>query len=406
VSRRAFRARTLAFAFVAAGCGLVACSDHPRGADPAEVSTVELVNRCGPSVVAVHFALTSIGPVMDHEEQGAGGSGFVVDQHGRIVTNYHLVAAALADTGAHDGMLGLVPQASLFVSFADDPDKRLPVRVRGANPDFDLALLELVNPEDLPDVHPLPLGDSDKVKAGERAIAIGSPFGLHATVTSGIVSAIKRGRPGLVGIEIPYIQTDAAINPGNSGGPLFNSRGEVIGINNAILASPLGPQAFIGVGFAVPINLLKENMDGLMAGGLSGIAAAISNIASRPRLGVSGALHVDDYPEALRQELGLPEHGVVILDVSPGGPADEAGLIGPLDAVTFGETAFPAGGDVITRANGQAVRRFIDLQQLVLEHEAGDVITLGVWRDGEERRVEVTLELVHAEETKAALDPP
>jgi serine protease Do len=400
------RARALALAVIATVFTLGACSEHPS-ADASEFSTVELVNRCGPSVVAVHFALEKIGPVLDSAEQEAGGSGFVIDDQGLIVTNYHLVAAALADAAlGNNGALGLLPQASLFVSFTSDPDKRLPVRVRGANPDFDLALLELVNPEDMPKVRPLQLGDSDKVKAGERAIAIGSPFGLHATVTSGIVSAIKRGRPGLVGIEIPYIQTDAAINPGNSGGPLFNSRGEVIGINNAILASPMGPQAFIGVGFAVPINLLKENLDGLMAGGLSGVAAAISTITSRPRLGVSGALHVDDYPDALRRELGFPEHGVIILEVSPGGPADAAGLIGPLDAVTFGGYPFPAGGDVITRANGQAVRRFIELQQLVLEHEAGDVITLSVWRDGEERSVEVALDHVIGEETRAAFEAP
>jgi serine protease Do len=298
----------------------------------------------------------------------------------------------------------VAPRASLSVSFADQPEKRFPARVLGANPDFDLALLEVLDRADMPKVRPLALGDSDQVSAGERAVAIGSPFGLHATVTSGIVSAIKRGRPGLVGIEIPFIQTDAAINPGNSGGPLFNGRGEVIGINNAILASPVGPQAFIGVGFAVPINLLKQSMGELLAGGFSGVAAAVATLPGRPRLGLSGAFHVDDYPDSLRQELGFPDHGVVILEVSPGGPAEGAGLAGPLNAVTFGGYPFPAGGDIIIAANGEQVRRFIELQRIVLEHEAGDVITLMVWRDGEVRSVDVVLEVIGGNNVQASAD--
>ena len=386
-------------AFVAALLLSSAYLVEPARAASGQLSTEELVERYGPSVVAVHLTLedVQVHPGMGPQEHTGGGSGFVVDEEGRIVTNFHVVALALEEPDAGTRTLELRDEAKITVSFIDRPDEQLPVRVVGANPDFDLALLELVNPEDRPDVGPLPLGDSDEVRAGEPAIAIGSPFGLHSSVTRGIVSAIERERPGLVGIEIPFIQTDAAINPGNSGGPLFNARGEVIGINNAILAAGAGPRAFIGVGFAVPVNLLHESMDELRAGGLSGVAAAVAELPERPRLGLSAAFTVDDYPPPMRQELDLPDHGIVVTELSPDGPAERAGLNAPTGAVMVGGQAMPVGGDIILAAEGQETRLVIDLQQVVLEHEAGDTLSLRVWHDGQERTVEVTLEVVDAE---------
>jgi len=377
------------------GAGL----QSPAYAATGEISTVEVVSRYGPSVVAVHMMVEGfrIHPTMEPQDYQGGGSGFVVDEEGRIVTNYHVVAAALQEPEPGATELALLPEATITVSFIEDPDRFFPVRVRGANPDFDLALLEIIDPAERPKVGPLPLGDSAGVKAGEKAIAIGSPFGLHSSVTTGVVSAIERERPGLIGIDIPFIQTDAAINPGNSGGPLFNARGEVIGINNAILAAGAGPGAFLGVGFAVPVNLLKESMDALVAGGLSGVAAALAELPDRPRLGLSAALSVEDYPRSLRRELNLPAHGIVVTDISPGGPADRAGLIGPTGAVTDGRLTLPVGSDIIVSADGERMRRIIDLQQLVLRAKAGDTVTLTVWRDGEERQVEVTLEVVAVE---------
>jgi serine protease Do len=394
------------FALAACAIGLLAAgapSQAPAHASAApaatEISITELVRRYGPGVVAVHLELADapVHPGALAERQHGSGSGFVVTEEGLIATNFHVVAMALEQPGPEEEALQLRPEAELSVSFIDQPDERFAVRVLGANPDYDLALLEVIDSEQMPKVTALPLGDSDAVVAGETAIAIGSPFGLHATVTSGIISAIERERPGLVGIEIPFIQTDAAINPGNSGGPLFNARGEVIGINNAILASPVGPQAFIGVGFAVPINLLRDSMAELIAGGLSGVAAAVATIPDRPRLGLSGAFNVEDYPGPLRDELGFPAQGLVVLDVTPGGPTDRAGLTGPTSAVVFAGQPFPVGGDIITAANGQEVRRLIDLQRVVLEHGDGDIVTLTVWRDGEERRVDVRLEVVPTE---------
>lgn len=368
--------------------------EHGEGRSPDEQRIIDMVEQYGPSVVAVHVTLgdMQLDPMMGPEEQVGGGSGFIVDRKGRIATNYHVVAAALADMS-----VDTLPDASITVSFLSATDREFTVRVLGAMPDYDLALLAFEDPADVPAVAPLPLGDSDSVRPGQEVIVIGTPFGLHSTVTAGIVSAVEREQPGIAGIEIPFIQTDAAINPGNSGGPMLDSNAEVIGISNAILASPAAPGGVPGVGFAVPVNLLKAHMGELLAGGLSGVAAAVAELRHRPRLGVNAPVTVDDYPHAVRERFDLPEHGVVIMDVVPGGPADRAGLSGPSDTVMFSGHALPAGGDIITGIDGQDVRRIIDLQQVLLERKAGDQVDLRVWRDGRERHVKVRIAVVEEE---------
>lgn len=365
----------------------------------AEENTVRLVKELGPSVVAVHVTVkdTAAVPGTGTRELEGGGSGFVVDNKGHIVTNFHVVAGALQEEAIGEGQLIVRPDASINILFIQQPGKEFPARVKGVNADYDLAILELEAPQQAPEAEPLTLGDSDTLEAGQTAIAIGSPFGLHSTVTMGIVSAIEREQPGLVGIDIPFIQSDAAINPGNSGGPLFNASGEVIGINNAILSSTMGPGAFVGVGFAVPVNLLKESMEGLMAGGLSGVAAALVEMPKRPRLGLTAALNVEDFPPELRETLKLPEHGVAIGEVAPDGPADRAGLMAPTGVTLIGDVGFPVGGDIIVAVDGKDVERAIHLQQIILEHKAGDVVRLKVWRDGEFREVDVRLEVVPVE---------
>jgi serine protease Do len=368
--------------------------------DPAESEVVDLVNKMGPSVVAVHVTLENVRmfPGAGPGERQGGGSGFVIDDQGRIATNFHVVAPALDPNQIPEGDLILRPSASIRVSFVDAPDKEVPVKVTGANADYDLALLELENPEDFPEgVSPLKLGNSDTVQPGQTAIAIGAPFGLRSTVTTGVISAVEREQPGLVGIEVPFIQSDAAINPGNSGGPLFNASGEVIGINNAILASPMGPQAFVGVGFAVPVNLLKDSLEGLRAGGLSGVAAAVGEIGERPRLGLTVPMSVEDFPPPVREVLKLPEHGVIVGEVADGSPADRAGLRGTMGAMVVGGRAIPVVSDVIVAAEGEQVERPIHLQQIILDADPGDVIDLTVWRNGEERELDVRLEVVPPE---------
>ena len=229
-----------------------------------EQNTMNIANTAGPSVVAVRIAGLEGMPSRGSERGLTGGSGFVVDADGLIITNFHVVAGALAKTD--DDNLALVDGASISVSYAGNPQQDYPVTLKGANPDIDMALLELKQPDQAPRRDPIPLGDSDQVKVGQKVVVIGNPFGLHSSVTAGIVSGVERERPGLVGIKIPYIQTDAAINPGNSGGPMLNSAGEVIGISNVVL-SPAG--TFAGISLAVPVNLLHESMSDLKAGGLS-----------------------------------------------------------------------------------------------------------------------------------------
>ncbi|TVP43850.1 MAG: PDZ domain-containing protein [Gemmatimonadales bacterium] len=360
-----------------------------------EGNTVRVVQEHGRSVVAIHIRVGGgqAHPLLQPREQQGGGSGFIVDEAGRIVTNFHVVQPTLAEEALAAGVIELRPQASITVSFLGDPDREFPVRVRGANPDFDLALLEFEDPDAAPAVAPLRLADSRNVLPGQKVIAIGTPFGLHSSVTTGIVSAIERERPGLVGLEIPFIQTDAAINPGNSGGPLLDSQGQVIGVNSAILA-PGGRGGFVGVGFAVPSNLLRGSMEELVAGGLSGVAAAVAEIPDRPRLGLTAGFSVEDYPPGLREELGLPGHGLVVTMVSRGGPADRAGIEPATEGVSLAGRLFPVGGDIITEAAGEPLRRVIELQRVILQREAGETVELRVWRDGRERRVEVTLEVV------------
>lgn len=359
-----------------------------------ELNTIEVVRSAGASVVSVRASASGeegAGP--SDGRQVAGGSGFVVDEIGRIITNFHVVAMAIGEVS--DDPVALAPGASLSVSYLGSPEIEHPVRVVGANPDVDLALLELLEPDQAPTVAAIPLADSDRVLVGQKAIAIGNPFGLHSSVTAGIVSAVERNQPGLVGIDIPYIQTDAAINPGNSGGPLLNSAGRVVGINNTILA-PAG--AFAGIGLAVPSNLLREAMEELRAGGLSGLAAAAAQLPDRPRLGLQIGLRVADYPAPLRERLGLPAQGVVVTGVSEGGPADRAGIRGPEGAVLIDEQPYPVGMDVITALDGEAVARALDVQRIILAREAGDVVTVTLWRDGREIALEIALELVPIED--------
>lgn len=392
-----------------------------------ELNTIEVVQNYGSSVVSINVAVSgqmvdpfSEGPIDPNQippqlreffeqfglpggpgggqgqtppsqprEQTGSGSGFVVNQEGRIVTNFHVVEGAVdRDSLSSEQGISLREGASLTVTFQDDPDAELPVQIVGINPDYDLALLELENPGDLPDgVQPIPIANSDEVQVGQKVIAIGNPFAFSFTVTTGIVSAIDREGRSFIGTEIPFIQTDAAINPGNSGGPLLNSSGELIGINNAIY-TPSG--GFAGIGFAVPSNLLNESLIALEEGGLSGQTAQLQS-PDRPVVGIVSQFSVEDYPESLREFVELPESGAVVTAVSPGSPAAEAGLQAAQFSVNAEGEAWPVGGDVITAIDGQAVANLEDMQRIILERQAGDTVEVTLWNRGEERQVSVTL---------------
>ncbi|MEX2542553.1 MAG: trypsin-like peptidase domain-containing protein [Trueperaceae bacterium] len=372
-----------------------------------EQNTVDIVERYGNSVVSVNVEISGRRvdpfegvpdeqippffrqlPQQQQPPQQGSGSGFVVDDEGRIITNFHVVRAAL-----QEGSTDLRRGTTLTVVFPTRQNQEAAARVVGGNALYDLALLELEDPDELPDdVNPIPIGDSERVRVGQKTIAIGNPFGFESTVTTGIVSALGRNLP-LTDAVIPLIQTDAAINPGNSGGPLLDSRGELIGINTAIFpsVSATGERGFLGIGFAVPSNLLQTNLEQLAAGG-------IEDISTRPRLGI-GISDVRNYPQAIRERLNLPSSGVAITEVAPGSAADEAGLRGSQFAIEFNGQRIPAPGDVIIAADGEPIESLGQLQGLVFAKDAGDVVELRIVRNGREMTVEVELSVVPQQQT-------
>ena len=299
------------------------------------------------------------------------GSGFIISSDGYILTNAHVVADA----------------SEVTVKLTDK--REFKAKVIGSDMRTDVALLK-VDATNLPVVK---IGDPDKLRVGEWVAAIGSPFGLENSVTAGIVSAKSRSLPD--GSYVPFIQTDVAINPGNSGGPLLDSSGRLVGINTMIVpgVSVAGRAGNIGIGFAVPSSLLAETLPAMREGGLVGFYAASQTIGDRARIGIQ-VVEVSRYPDEARQALRLPDEGVVVVAVEPGGPAEEAGIVGATFTAVIGQQQYPAGGDVITAIDGRPVRTAQDLQARVLELGEGDTVSLTVWRDGQERQVEVTLRVV------------
>jgi S1-C subfamily serine protease len=285
-------------------------------------------------------------------EQGeATGSGFVVDKDGTIVTNDHVVEGANEVT----------------VRFGDE-GKVVQAEVKGRDPSTDLAALK-VDPDDAK-LDPIPLGDSSKVEVGDPVVAIGNPFGFSRTVTTGIVSALQRQITAPNGFPIRnVIQTDAAVNPGNSGGPLLDARGRVVGINSQIATG--GGSGSVGIGFAVPIDTAKQLLPRLESGGK----------IERAYLGVQMA----DVTDQLAEDLKLPvKRGALITDVVPGGPADDAGLRGGRTPLGDG---IAAGGDLLVKVDGKAIRRSDDVAEAIADNESGDEIEVEFFR-GDDRKTE------------------
>ncbi len=323
----------------------------PRpSADAEEQLFIELYERVSPSVV--HIAVTTEGP-----NGGGTGSGFVLDTEGHIVTNNHVVEGA----------------EWVVVRISDDTTAE--AELVGADADSDLAVIRVDVPSDR--LHPVELGDSDALRVGQRAVAIGNPFGFEQTMTTGIVSALGRVIRQDSGFSLPQlIQTDAAINPGNSGGPLLDSSGKVIGVTTLIF-SRSGSNA--GVGFAVPVNTVKRVVPSLIANGRY----------ADPWLGIRGLTIIP----LIAEELDLPvEKGILVQLVVEDGPADKAGLRGSDRQVEFEGGLLGTGGDVIVAIDGVVVEAMDDLIVYLADTMVGQTVTLTVWRDGEERKVEVTLE--------------
>ena len=288
------------------------------------------------------------------QTQKAQGSGFVYDSKGNIVTNEHVVDGA----------------QSVSVRFWNGDTYK--ATVVGSDPSTDLAVIKVDAPQSI--LSPLTVGDSGKVLVGDGVVAIGSPFGLEETVTSGIVSALHRQMQAPNDFTInDSIQTDAAINHGNSGGPLINAQGEVIGVNAQIRSDGGGSD---GVGFAIPSNTIK-----LIATQLIG-----SGKAEHAYLGVS----VETIPATVAPELKLVE-GVQLVKVTSGTPAAKAGLHSSTGTKTVGGDPYRTGGDVITQFDGQKITTSEELQRAVDSKRPGDTVSITYWRDGKSHTTDVKL---------------
>jgi S1-C subfamily serine protease len=317
----------------------------PRGAlADIERTTIDLFERVSPSVVQVVGRSGSIESTDSDNGGGRSGTGFIWDGAGHIVTNDHVVEGA----------------SSFAVRLASG--QVLPAQVVGTAPNYDLAVLRVDNTRSLPP--PIAIGTSADLKVGQMVFAIGNPFGLDQTLTTGIISALHRRLPTSGGREIAnVIQTDAAINPGNSGGPLLDSAGRVIGVNTAIL-SPSGTSA--GIGFAIPIDGVNRVIPEIISRGYvptPGIGIVAANEADATRAGVEG---------------------VIIARTVPGSAAERAGLRGI-------NQASRQPGDVIVSVNSKPVRRLADLTQEFESIGVGKRATLGIRREGREMAVEIDI---------------
>jgi S1-C subfamily serine protease len=331
------------------------------------LTAADIYQRYAPGVVFVRSEIIEqtnnpFDPFGGAQKSEATGSGFVIDNSGDILTNNHVIDGATA--------------GSITVQFADH--KTVKAKVVGKDPSTDLALLK-VDPEGLA-LKALPLGSSKDVHVGDPTIAIGNPFGLDRTLTTGVVSALQRQIQAPNGFSIKdVIQTDAAINPGNSGGPLIDAAGRVIGINSQIETGGNGSNGSVGIGFAVPIDTAKEILNNLKHG----------ESVERAYLGVT-SLTVDGQLDAL----DLPvDHGALVQSVEANSPADKAGLkAGDLQA-TLQNSGDPVvlGGDIITKVDGKAITSSDQLSQLVSSHKPGDRVKVEIVRKKAPKTLTVTL---------------
>ena len=311
------------------------------------------------------------------QQQGGGsGSGFVIDSSGLMLTNNHVVTLESDNVG------------DLTVKFHNDP-KTYSAKVVGRSPVYDVALIQVNAPNKK--FTPIPFGNSDALKVGQKAIAMGNPFGLEFSVSEGIVSATGRSFEGSGNLSSNVIQTDAAVNPGNSGGPLLDSSGQVIGMNTAILSpgtSMSGTGQFAGIAFAVPINQITSILPDLKAGKTLD-ANTISS--SRPRLGIATvSADLSQFPADFRRQFNLPSNGVMLDKVEANSPAARAGL----RAQTREVDNIPVNGDVITKINGNDINNAADLQRIVFNSKEGEEVTLTVVRGGRELEIKIKPEII------------
>ncbi len=348
--------------------GCYADYTFPSAPDECQPNIVNQIYKAdGDGVAFIESKMPSQGPsglspFGEAEPEGGGeatGSGFVIDGEGHLLTNNHVIEGA----------------ESIEVKLGAS-EKSHPAEVIGTDPATDLALLKVDAPSSA--LHPLKLGRSSAIEVGDPVVAIGNPFGLDRTVTSGIVSALQRQIQAPNGFAISnVIQTDAAINPGNSGGPLINAQGEVIGINSQIQTGG-GGGGNVGIGFAIPIDTVRAEIDQLKTTGE----------VAHAYLGIEGGSITADLAEALN----LPvEEGVLVQSVTKDGPADKAGIEGGDTSATIEGAEVGLGGDIITAVDGKKVTSMEEMIAIVNEADPGDKLELTIHQGEDEKTVTVTL---------------
>jgi len=326
---------------------------QPVASTSESLTVSEVYEQASKSVVEITTTIGQSSPMGEGQARGQG-SGFVYDADGHIVTNQHVVDGA----------------QSVSVRFWDG--STYDATVVGSDPSTDLAVVKVDAPADL--IVPLLLGDSTQLSVGESVVALGSPFGLEGTLTSGVVSALNREMTSPNGFTISNsIQTDAAINHGNSGGPLLNSAAEVVGVNTQIKSESGGSD---GIGFAVPASTVASIVPQIIASGS----------VEHAYLGVG----VASLPEPVAAELGVPA-GAMVTEVRQGTPAAETGLRAATGSATVDGQSYPTGGDVITAVDGTAISDGADLQAAIDAKRPGDTVSITYTRDGASTTIQVSL---------------
>ena len=332
---------------------------------PAQGVTPETIyHRDAPGVVQITSTTTTRGvdpfgfPSTPQTQQSLG-SGFVIDKAGHIVTNYHVISGA----------------SRVQVSFSSQD--ALDAKVVGSDPSTDIAVLKI-------DTHsraltPLPLGDSDSIRVGDAVYAIGNPFGYTRTLTSGVVSALQRQIVAPNSLQIDgVIQTDAAINHGNSGGPLLDAAGRVIGVTSQISTGTTGEQGNIGIGFAIPVNLVRNVAAQIIQSGkVKHAFLGVSTVAVTPQIA---------------NLFNLPTRsGLIVNSVDKSSGAGKAGLKGPSTTVVVQGETYPLGGDIIVAVDHQRVSTTEELRAAIARHSPGDKLSLEIYRHGQKKTVTVKL---------------
>ena len=340
--------------------------DEAKAANALEEQVIAVYDKVSPSVVNITNRSMAYDMFMQAVPQEGTGSGFVYDAQGSIVTNYHVIEGA----------------SELIVTLADGQDYK--AEVVGTDPTNDLAVIRIDAGDKLP--APVAMADSSKLRVGQSVVAIGNPFGLERTLTTGVISALGRiiqsPDPESSRFIGEAIQTDAAINPGNSGGPLLDLQGRVIGVNSQIISPS---QASAGIGFAVSSNTVRRVVPELLSRGHY----------PHPWMGTYMMPITASNADLLREaKMNVPvDTGLLVIEVVKGGPADKAGIQGGSRVVRFGSVRVPLDGDIIVAVNDKPVKNFQEFT-VYLENQTvvGDTVKVTVLRDGKEMSFQVTLE--------------